>query len=76
MGNNEIIRCCLVEITYRVLPALIKYQLQIILIIMALPGLGKIALVINHQHNYTFGGAVEAGLWSHCWHFHTVLCSH
>lgn len=31
---------------------------------MALPGLGKIALLIHHQHNSTFGGAVETGLWS------------
>lgn len=52
------------EITYRVMPALVKYQPQIIMIMMALPGLGKIAPVIHHQHNSTFGGAVEAGLWS------------
>lgn len=50
------------EITYRVLPALIKHQAQIFLIVMALPRLGKIALVIHHQHNSGFGGVVEIRL--------------
>lgn len=50
------------EITYRVLPALIKYQAEIFLIVMALPRLGKSALVLHHQHNPSYVGAVETGL--------------
>jgi len=62
MENNLIIRCCRVEITYRILPALIKYQVQIFLIVMALPRLGIIAVVIHHQHNSVFGGEAEVAL--------------
>lgn len=61
------------EIAYRVLPALIKYQVQIFLIMMASHRQEKIALVMHHQHNSVFVGEVETGQ-QRC-HFHVVLCN-